>query len=130
MIVTKSISLACSPRAAWQLLADGGEWPRWAIRNILTSKPLGENRWEIQTPRGLGMLHIRGVEASGILDHDFVDAQQGKWTVPARIVPVSTGSLFLMTLEKPAGMPTEVFEQGLKELDDELAQLARISSSF
>jgi hypothetical protein len=33
-----------------------------------------------------------------------------------------------MTLEKPAGMPEEVFERGLKELDDELAQLARLSS--
>lgn len=76
------------------------------------------------------MLHIRGVEDLGILDHDFIDAQEGKWTVPARIVPVSTGSLFLMTLEKPAGMPDEGFERGLRELDDELAQLARISSSL
>lgn len=130
MIVTKSVALACSPRAAWRLLVDGGQWPRWAIRNILTSKPLGENRWEIQTPRGPGVLHIRGVEDFGILDHDFIDAQEGKWTVPARIVPVSIGSLFLMTLENPAGMPDEAFERGLKELDDELAQLARISPSL
>ncbi len=130
MIVTKSISLACSQQAAWKLLADGGEWPRWAICNILVSKPLGKNRWEIQTPRGPGVLHIHGVETHGTLDHDFIDAQEGKWTVPARVVSTSTGSVFLMTLEKPAGMPDEVFERGLKELDDELAQLARISSSL
>jgi hypothetical protein len=130
MIVTKSIALACSRRAAWQLLADGREWPRWAVRNILASKPLGENRWEIETTRGLGTLPDHGAEPNGILDHDFIDAQEGTWAVSARIVPVSTGSLFLMTLEKPAGMPNEVFEQGIKELDEELAQLARISSSF
>jgi hypothetical protein len=130
MIVTKSIPLACAPRAAWKLLADGGEWPRWAIRNILRSTPLGESRWEIETPRGPGVLHIRGLEDFGILDHDFLDAQEGKWSVSARVVPVSTGSLFLMTLESPAGMPDEAFERGLKELDDELIQLARITSSL
>jgi hypothetical protein len=130
MIVTKSISLACSARAAWKLLADGGQWPRWAIRNVLASKPLVENRWEIQTPRGPGVLHIRGVEDFGVLDHDFIDVKEGKWTVPARVVPTSTGSVFIMTLEKPASMPAEAFERGLKELDDELAQLARISPSL
>jgi hypothetical protein len=129
-IVTKSIPLLCSPQAAWKLLADGGQWPHWAIRNVLASKPVGEARWEIQTPRGPGVLQIRGVEAYGILDHDFIDPKEGKWTVPARVVPLSTGSVFIMTLEKPAGMPDEAFERGLKELDDELAQLARLTSSL
>lgn len=130
MIVTKSISLACSPRVAWSFLADGGRWPTWAIRNVLASKAISKDRWEIQTPRGPGTLHIRGVEDCGILDHDFIDAKEGKWTVPARVVPVSTGSLFLMTLEKPAGMPEEAFVRGLQELDAELNQLARISPSL
>src|ERR1700683_43963 len=116
-IVSKSIPLACSPQAAWNLLADGGEWPRWAIRNVLASKPVGENRWEIQTPRGPGVLQIRGVEANGILDHGFIDPKEGKWTVPARVVPLSMGSLFIMTLEKPVGMSDDVFERGLKGLD-------------
>lgn len=130
MIVTKSIHLACSPRAAWSFLADGGRWPAWAIRNVLASKAIGKDRWEIQTPRGRGTLHIHGVEDFGILDHDFIDAKEGRWTVPARIVSVSTGSLFLMTLEKPTGMPDEAFERGLQELDDELSQLARLSPSL
>ncbi|MBX3439481.1 MAG: hypothetical protein KF861_18475 [Planctomycetaceae bacterium] len=130
MIVTKSISLACSPRTVWSFLADGAQWPTWAIRNVLASKAISNDRWEIQTPRGPGTLHIRGVEDFGILDHDFIDAKEGKWTVPARIVPVSTGSLFLMTLEKPAGMPEEAIGRGLQELDDELNQLARVSPSL
>jgi hypothetical protein len=129
-VVTKSIPLPCSPQAAWKLLADGGQWPRWAIRNVLASQPVGEDRWEIQTPRGPGVLHIRGVEDSGILDHDFIDPIEGKWTVPARVVPTSTGSVFIMTLEKSAGMPHDAFERGLKDLDDELAQLARFPSSL
>ena len=128
--VTKSISLACSQQAAWKLLADGGQWPHWAIRNVLASKPLGGGRWEIQTPRGPGVLQIRGVEAYGILDHDFIDPKEGKWTVPACVVPISTGSVFIMTLEKPAGMPDEAFERGLQGLDDELAQLARLTSAL
>jgi hypothetical protein len=129
-VVTKSIPLPCPPQAAWRLLADGGQWPHWAIRNVLASRPLGEDRWEIQTPRGPGVLRIRGVEASGILDHDFIDPVEGKWTVPARVVPTSTGSVFIMTLEKPAAMPHDAFERGLKELDDELAELARLTTSL
>src|SRR5208283_2344278 len=113
-VVTKSIPLPCSLQAAWKLLADGGQWPNWAIRNVLASNPAGENRWEIQTPRGPGVLQIRGVEAYGILDHDFIDPKEGKWTVPARVVPTSTGSVFIMTLEKPAGMLDEAFERGLQ----------------
>jgi len=127
-VVTKLIPLPCSPQAAWKLLADGGQWPHWAIRNVLASKPVGEDRWEIQTPRGPGVLHIRGVEDSGILDHDFIDPLEGKWTVPPRVVPTSIGAVFIMTLEKPAGMPDEAYERGLKELDDELAELARLTS--
>ncbi len=83
--------------------------PSWAVRNILASKLVGTDRWEIQTPHGPGVLRIRGVEAHGIFDHDFIDAQEGKWTVTARVVSVSAGSVFLVTLEKPAGMPDEVF---------------------
>jgi hypothetical protein len=33
-VVTKSIPLLCSPQAAWKLLADGSEWPHWAIHNV------------------------------------------------------------------------------------------------
>ena len=129
-VVTKSIALPCSQQVAWKLLADGGQWPHWAIRNVLASKPLGKNRWEIQTPRGTGVLHIHAVESLGVLDHEFIDPKEGKWTVPARVVPTSTGSVFIMTLEKPAGMPDQAFEHGLQELDDELAQLARLTSSL
>lgn len=129
-VVTKSISLPCSRQIAWKLLSDGGQWPSWAIRNVWAAKPIGENRWEIQTPRGPGVLHIRGVEAYGILDHDFIDPKEGKWTVPARVVPTTTGCVFIMTLETPAGMPHETFERGLQGLDDELDQLARLTSSL
>lgn len=126
--VTKSIALSCEAGTAWRFLADGGHWPRWAIRNVLESRPVGENRWEIRTPRGPGVLRIRGVEAHGILDHDFIDPKQGTWTVPARVVPLSNGCAFMMTLERPAGVPPEAFERGLQELDVELNQLARLSS--
>ncbi len=128
--VTKSIALACSAEVAWRFLADGSRWPQWAIRNVLESRPAGEKSWEIRTPRGTGILRIRGIEAHGILDHDFIDPKEGTWTVPARVVPLSSGSAFMMTLEKPAGMPAEAFEQGLQELDVELAQLARLSSTL
>ena len=68
--------------------------------------------------------------AHGILDHDFIDPREGRWTVPARVVPTSNGTVFIMTLEKPEGMPGAVFQRGLQELDEELGELARISSEL
>ena len=127
--VTKSIDLPCSAPAAWKFLSDGGQWPRWAVRNVLSSKPSGSGRWEIRTPRGTGILQIRGVVGHGILDHDFIDTQ-GKWTVAARVVPASSGSVFMMTLEKPTGMPPEVFASGLAELDQEMIQLAQLCAAL
>jgi len=129
-VVTKSIVLSCNAATAWKFLADGSRWSQWAIRNVLASTPVSDDRWEIQTPRGAGTLRIRGVEALGVLDHDFIDPREGQWTVPARVVPLSKGAAFILTLEKPGDMPPEMFERGLKELDEELAQLARISSTL
>ena len=128
-VVTKSKTLPCSVAAAWALLADGSQWPRWATRNVLASKPSGPGCWEIQTPRGSGTLRIRGDAVHGILDHDFIDLE-GTWTVPCRVVPTSAGCVFILTLEKPTGMADAVFERGLEELDYELAQLARLASTL
>ncbi len=128
--ITRSIQLACSAQIAWKFLSDGDKWPRWAIRNVLASRPAGPDRWEIQTPRGSGILHIHAIETYGNLDHDFIDPRQGKWTVPARVVPLSNGSMFMLTLEPPSGMPSELFERGLEELDHELRELAKLAPSL
>jgi hypothetical protein len=62
----------------------------------------------------------------GILDHEFIDAQEGRWEVPTRVVPAGGGSVFMMTLANPPAMTEQEFLAGMKLLDEELATLKRL----
>lgn len=126
---TKSVYLPIPAAAAFEFLARVDEWPRWAVHNVLRSEPRGAARWAIETPRGAGQIVMRADAEHGVLDHDFVDGEGNGWTVPARVVDVPGGSVFMMTFTPPPAMPHAVFEQGMRELDEELATLRRILSA-
>ena len=122
--VTKSIQIERPAAEAWAFLADPATMPKWAIHNVKSIKPLGNGRWEMDTPRGKGSLIPHYEKVNGILDHDFIDAGEGFWTVPARVVPVGDSeSVYIITLTKPNGMPADAFESGMPLMDEELAAL-------
>lgn len=124
--VTKTVFVNCPARKLFDFLANAENWPRWAVHNILAIRPGSDAWWSMDTPRGPGRLRIMPDERRGILDHEFIDAQEGHWNVPARVVVAGSGSLFMLTLTKPDPMPTELFEFGMKMLDDELQALKRL----
>ncbi|HEX5501603.1 MAG TPA: hypothetical protein VFW96_03205 [Thermomicrobiales bacterium] len=124
--VVKSVELHCSPATAFAFLADGANWPRFAIHNILASRAEDDGDWLIETPHGAGRLCLRPDAASGILDHAFIDPREGRWDVPARVVPAGDHAVFIMALTKPAGLAERDFATGLALLDDELATLQRL----
>lgn len=50
-------------------------------------RPAGSGGWWLMdTPRGPGRLRIRPDERTGILDQELIDAQEGRWIVPTRVV--------------------------------------------
>lgn len=124
--VTKSVMIKRSPDEVFAFLANGENWPRFAIHNIYSIRPGEGGDWIMETPRGPGRLHLKTSAASGIVDHEFIDAQEGRWEVPARVVPGGDGAVFMMTLTKPEPMPESDFQAGMELLDDELATLKRI----
>jgi quinol monooxygenase YgiN len=83
----------------------------------------------MDTPRGPGPLRIKPNERTGVLDHEFIDAQEGRWIVPTRVVPVSAGALLLMTFIRPDALPEEAFRMGMRLLDEELETLKRLLES-
>ena len=96
---------------------------RWAIHNI-RSIELCEDAWVMETPRGTGRFVPHFDAAHGVLDHEFIDPREGRWSVPARIVPIGpSASLYQITLTKPEGMPEEMFWQRILLLDEELQAL-------
>ena len=86
--------------------------------------------WEIQTPRGVGRFIPYFEETFGILDHELIDPKEGRWEVPARIVPAgSQASVYMITLVKPGGMEEEMFMQGVALVEDELQTFKHVLES-
>jgi hypothetical protein len=122
--VTKYVQIERPVADAYAFLADPATMPKWAIHNVKSIKPVGNGRWEMDTPGGRGYLVPHYQKSNGILDHDFIDAGEGFWSVTARAVPIGTStSVYMITLTKPDTMPTEAFEGGMKLMDDELTAL-------
>ena len=122
--VTKYVQVERPVTEAYAFLADPATMPKWAIHNVKSIKPVGNGRWEMDTPRGRGYLVPHYQKPNGILDHDFIDAGEGFWSVTARAVPIgASSSVYMITLTKPETMPLEAFEGGMKLMDEELTAL-------
>jgi ketosteroid isomerase-like protein len=122
--MTKTIAIARSAGESFDFIADPRTMPEWAIHNVTAIRDLGNGRWEMETPRGKGTLVPHYERTSGILDHEFIDAGEGVWPVTGRVVAVSPSeSVYMITLPKPEGLPVEMFEAGMKLMDEELAEL-------
>jgi uncharacterized protein len=127
---TKTIRIDRAAADGFDFIADPETMPQWAIHNVKAIRRLEGGRWEMQTPRGKGILIPRYERSGGILDHEFIDAGEGVWRVSARIVSVGPSeSVYMITLPKPDLMPAEAFEAGMKLMDDELEALKRCIES-
>ncbi len=121
---TKSIQIDRPAEDTYAFLADPTTMPQWAIHNVRSIRPVENGRWEMETPRGKGFLIPHYAEQNGILDHEFIDAGEGRWIVAARVVPIAeSASVYMITLTKPEAMPLEFFEKGMQLMDEELAAL-------
>ena len=43
--ITKTVHLACDLDAAFAFLSDLGNWPRWAIVNVLSTSRTSDPEW-------------------------------------------------------------------------------------
>ena len=124
MTVTKTVQIGRPATDSYAFIADPETMPQWAIHNVQGIRPLDDERWEMQTPRGKAILMPHYEKHGSILDHAFVDASEGVWNVSARIVPAGpSASVYMITLPKPDAMPMEAFEAGMALMDEELAAL-------
>ena len=124
--ITKSIGIDCSPDVVFDFVADGANWPRFAVVNVQATRPSSEpGWWDMDTPRGPGRLRILGEREAGILDHEFRN-EEAEWRVPARVVPNGRGAEFMMTFFKPPAFSDQFFAQQIDLVDIELAKLKEI----
>jgi len=85
---TKFIQINRPIADAYGFIAEPNNMPRWAIHNVKAIRDGGNGRWELDTPCGKGGFVPRFEKSYGILDHDFIDPNEGFWAVTARIVPL------------------------------------------
>lgn len=124
--VTKTVEIGRSVEDAYQFLADPATMPQWAIHNVKAIKRLDDRCWEMETPRGKARLVPHYEKARGILDHEFLDAGEGRWQVTARVVPAGPeASVYIITLTQPEAMPDDAFAAGMRLMDDEMNALKR-----
>ena len=121
---TKTIQIARSAAECYEFIGDPGTMPEWAIHNVRAIRDLGNGCWEMDTVHGKGTLIPHYDGATGILDHEYIDASEGRWRVTARIVPVGAAeAVYMITLPKPDALPVEMFEAGMRLMDEELTAL-------
>jgi hypothetical protein len=95
-LVTKSVGIYLKPQDVFEYLADGTNWPQWAVVNIKSITKSTDSAWlNMVSINGPGRLRIRSDAKSGILDHDFEDSQ-ANWTVRARVVANGRGAELIM----------------------------------
>lgn len=124
--VTKTVRIACDPQAAFDFLADLGNWPRWAIVNVKSTSRTDEpDWWDMITPRGKARLRMRADARHRILDHDFNDPQ-ASWTVPARVVRNGDGAEFMITFFQPPGFTDAFFDEQIALVAVELVKLREL----
>jgi hypothetical protein len=126
MTTTKSISINCPVEKAFDFVANAANWPQFAIHNVFSIQLAENGYWLMETPRGEGKLKIHPQKQYGLLDHEFLDKGEGKWVVPARVVSTPEGCHLMMTFSKPPELPAQLFEEGMKLLEEEFLTLKKI----
>lgn len=121
---TKTVQIERPAAQSYAFIANPETMPQWAIHNVKAIRKLNGASWEMETPRGKATLIPHYEERHGILDHEFIDAGEGRWQVTGRVVPLGPSeSVYIITLPKPDSMPAGAFEAGMRLMDEELATL-------
>ncbi|MBM3514671.1 MAG: DUF4170 domain-containing protein, partial [Alphaproteobacteria bacterium] len=124
--VTKWMEIASAPVTVFDFLADGSNWPKFAMRNLPSVNQDGGGWAVVSSPAGWQRLEIKADRARGVLDYTLIGRSGRPWSIPARVVPAGGGAVVMMTFSRPESMSEAEFQAGLKNVDDEFAALKKI----
>jgi hypothetical protein len=123
--VTKWIEIGAAPQSVFDFVADGANWPKFAVRNLPSLKSDGGGWAVVNSPAGWQRLEIKADRTRGVFDYALIGRSGNLWSVPARVVPAGGGAVVMMTFSRPEGMSEADFQAGLKNVDEELAALKK-----
>ena len=125
--VTKWIEIFTAPSIVFDFMADGANWPKFAMRNLPALSADGVGGWAVvSSPAGWQRLEIKADRPRGIIDYVLIGRSGRPWSIPARVVQAGGGAVVTMTFSRPEAMSEAEFQAGLKNVDDELTTLKRV----
>ncbi len=112
---TRSISIAASPRAVFELVSDPQALPRWAPGVARAVRVDGDD-WILENDQGETRVTVRTSPDHGTVDL-LTAENQGVFT---RVLPNGAGSEYQFTLLFPADVPDDAVAQQMTIVEAEL----------
>ena len=124
--VQQTLRIACPMSEALALLQDARQWLPWAIPGLSSVQPLPFGQWLLKLPWGLAKLRPLPTAEPGVLDYELVNPTAGRWRVPVRVVPTSSGCYLAVTFTKPTQLTDSAFEASMRYAANGLATLKQV----
>ncbi len=100
---TSTLTIQAPPDRVFEYVRVPENQPAWAVNFVKSTRLIGDGRYVMQTPVG--------------------EMRYGEFILPARVVPLGPGAIFMFTILRTPGMTDQEWERGRRGLDEELAQL-------
>ncbi len=124
-VYTASVIVQRAPRQVFAYVRVPENQPRWAVNFVRSTRPMGGERYEMETPLGRMTYHVEANEEHGTVDFVF-DAPSGDTVLPTRVTPHPLGAVYTFTITRQPGTPDEAWEKGKTGMDEELEVLRGI----
>lgn len=121
-----SVYIDRSPGDVYAFAADPRNLPRWAAGLARSEARIEGDHWRMDSPMGSVRVKFAETNTMGVLDHD-VTLESGL-TVhnPMRVLPRESGSEFVFTLFRQAGMSDQQFSNDRAAVEKDLQTLKRL----
>ncbi|GAA1564568.1 SRPBCC family protein [Kribbella sancticallisti] len=112
---TRSVSIAASPQAVFDLVTDPAALPRWAP-GVARSVRVDGDDWILENAQGETRVTLRTSPDHGTVDL-LIAENQGVFT---RVLPNGEGSEYQFTMLLPADLPDEAVAEQMTIVEAEL----------
>lgn len=118
-----SIPIAADPADTFAFVADLARLPSWAI-GFAKAIDRDDTGWVVTTAGGDRVrIRVDADREHGVVDYVMTPAPGVDLAANTRVVPADGGSLYTFVMQQAPGMPDEVFDRQIGELERELTVL-------
>ncbi len=108
----------------YDLLLDPDFFAKWAVNPNSVMKPLGDNDWLVELPRGAAVIRFTPRNAYGVLDYQtFNIGETGGPVTPVRLIRNDKGCELVLIWQRRPGVTPEKFKSDAEWVASDLERL-------